>query len=325
MLSRVANSLYWLSRYLERAEHTARLIHVQLNLAPDQSPATSDQRRQRILLELRTTATPEALEDDYGMMEYLTFNTTNSLAIVSCIALARENARQVREQISTEMWQQLNQLYLFVRNRRMDTVWANQPSEFLHSIKEGSHLFQGITDSTMSHGQGWHFIQLGRYIERAISCATLLDVEYEALMRGHNADIAADAYLNWIGLLKGCTAYEAYSKEYTADIKPERVIEFLLLNSNFPHSICFAVNAIQETLDAIAEITETHRGTRVYRLSGRLRATLDYAQIDEVMSGETIHGGLHPFLEDIRRQCLQIHEALFRMYITYPIEEKLVA
>lgn len=320
MLSRVADSLYWMSRYLERAEHVARLVHVQLNLAPDQSPETSAQRRKRILIALRTASTPEALEDDYGLMEYLTFNTTTAHAIVSCIAQARENARQVREQISTEMWQQLNQLYLFVRNRRMDIVWADRPSDFLHHIKEGSHLFQGITDSTMSHGQGWHFIQLGRYIERAINCATLLDVEYQALMSEDVIEKSSDTYLNWIGLLKGCTAYEAYTKEYTADVQGERVVEFLLLNSDFPHAICFEVDAIQQSLDAISAITETHRGTRVYRLAGRLRATLDYAQIDEVMNS-----GLHYFLEDIRRQCLQINEAFYRMYITYPIEEKLVA
>lgn len=320
MLSRVADSLYWLSRYLERAEHTSRLIHVQLNLAPDQSAEVSAQRRARTFIALRTTGISPALDDDYGMMEYLTFNTANSNAIVSCIATARENARQVREQISTEMWQQLNQLYLFVRNSRMDAIWADRPSDFLQSIKEGSHLFQGITDSTMSHGQGWQFIQLGRYIERVISCATLLDVEYQALLPNHEGDSTADDYLNWIGLLKGCTAFEAYSKEYTADVQLERVVEFLLLNPNFPHSICFAVDAIQQALDAIAEITETHRGTRVYRLAGRLRATLDYAQIDEVM-----HNGLHTYLEDVRRQCLQINEAFYRMYINYPIEEKLAA
>ncbi len=317
MLARVADSLYWMSRYLERAEHTARLLDVHLNLVPDQMPAVSARRRDRLIACLWAPVPEGGIQSDYQLYDLLVFDQTNHNSVIACIAAARENARQVREQVSTEMWQQLNELYLNVRNSRLDDVWEAQPSAFLHAIKQGSHLFQGITDATLSHGQGWQFIQLGRTIERVLSIVSLLQVETQALtLRG---DINEE-YSQWVGLLRSCTAFEAYSKVYTAHVEPRRVVEFLLLNAEFPHSVCFSVRSIQTALDAIAAYTDTHRGARVYRLAGRLRALLDYGQIDEI-----IDNGLAEFLEDIRVQAGQIHDAIYQMYITYPIEEKLTA
>ena len=319
MLSRVADSLYWMSRYLDRAEHTARLLGVHLNMTPDQSPAASVRHRERLLRSLRVPMPLTGIENDYHLFDLLTFDQTNNQSILACIAAARENVRQVREQVSTEMWQQLNELYLTLRNSRLNDIWADQPSAFLHAIKDGSHLFQGITDSTMSHGQGWQFIQTGRYIERAIATVNLLDVETRALAP-LDAAMSSDNYANWVGLLKCCTAFEAYCKVYTAQVEPRHVVEYLLLNHEFPHSVCFAVRALQAALDAIAESTDTHRGARVHRLSGRLRATLDYGQVDEIMDR-----GLSLCLTDVAEQSEQIHGALYQMYIAYPIEEKLAA
>ena len=150
MLSRVAESLYWMSRYLERAEHTARLIDVQLNNMLDQAGGDTNLRWQRLLRGLHTPL-PEGDVDAYSITQALTFDTSNDSSIVSSIAAARENARQVREQISSEMWEQLNRLFHAVR-RSSPEVWDAR--DFLQSIKEGAHLFQGITDSTMNHGEG---------------------------------------------------------------------------------------------------------------------------------------------------------------------------
>jgi uncharacterized alpha-E superfamily protein len=319
MLSRVADSLYWMSRYLERAEHTARLLDVHLNLVPDQAGATSSKRRSRVLAALFMPVPVDGIASDFDLMQEVAFNTGNANSLVACVAAARENCRQVREQVSTEMWQHLNELYLFVRNSDLDDIWNNQPSAFLHAIKQGSHLFQGLTDSTLSHGQGWHFIQVARHLERTIAVANLLDVEYAALTP--DGDIAStDTYLNWLGLLKGCTAFEAYSKVYTAQIDPRKIVEFLLLNAEFPHSICFGVRGLQNGLDAIAALTDTQRNARVYRLAGRLRALLDYGQVDEIVGND-----LGRYLQDIQSQCNQIHTALYQLYIAYPIEEKLAA
>jgi uncharacterized alpha-E superfamily protein len=320
MLSRVADHLYWVSRYLERAEHTARLIDVHLNLVLDQSNSATGQRRHLLLQSLCVPAPEQTPLDDYRLAELLTFDRSNRNSIVGCISAARDNARQVREQISSEMWEQVNQLFLAVNATQMSTVWAGQPHDFYDSVKKGSHLFQGITDSTMSHGQGWHFIQLGRYLERAVATTRLLDEEFHWLTGQRYLDKSASGQLALVGLLKSCTAFEAYTKVHTADLQPRRVAEFLVLDTAFPHAIGFAIRMVQTSLDAIAENTETHKGARVYRLAGRLRATLDYAQIDEILAD-----GLGAYLENLREQCIHVHEAIYQTFIAYPIEEKLSA
>jgi uncharacterized alpha-E superfamily protein len=316
MLSRVADHLYWMSRYLERAEHTARLIDVHLNLVLDHSNGTAGQRRAVLLTALGLPEPAAGVHDDYELAELLTFARSNPCSIVACMSAARENVRQVREQISSEMWEQINQLYLSVNAAQMSEMWANQPHDFYMAVKNGSHLFQGITDSTLSHGQGWHFIQLGRFLERAMATAHLLNVEYQWMSQ--QPHVTLHSQLQLVGLLKSCTAFEAYTKVYTADLQTSMVGEFLLLNPEFPHAISFAVRMVQSALDAIAGVTESHKGARVYRLAGRLRAMLDYSQIDEIMAA-----GLASYLADLRHQCIQLHEAIYQTFITYPIEDKL--
>lgn len=319
MLSRVADSLYWMSRYLERAEHTARQLEVHLNLALDQEPVTVEKRRLRVLDALDAASPETEAPSDYQLFNLLSFERENANSITACVGVARDNARQVRELISTEMWQQLNQLHLFMQHANPAQIWAEEPYSFLQTVKQGCHLFEGITDSTMSHGQGWIFIQLGRYLERSVAIANLLDQEYPALVYGLEPALAADSYLNALGLLKGCTAFEAYGKVYSANLLPRNIAEFLLLNPEFPHAIRFAVDRIQDGLAQLADMTGTQRGARVYRLAGRLRAALDYGQIDEI-----IVDGLNVYLNDVRSQCFQMHDAIYHMYISYPIEEKLL-
>lgn len=320
MLSRVADHLYWMSRYLERAEHTARLIGVHLDLMLDQSPVMAASRRERLAASLATVLPPESLQDDYHTIQALTFSPANKSSIVACIAAARENAQNVREQISSEMWEQINQLYLSLKQARPEKIWRTEPHRFFRSVKEGAHLFQGLTDSTMNHGEGWHFIQVGRFIERVGATAALLDVHYGAFNQSLQDFSLPGGYLEWIGLLRSCTAFESYCKVYTADFQAQAIAEFLLLNHEFPHSVYFAVNEIQTALHGIAEVTETRKVGRVYRLVGRLRASFDFDQIDDIMSA-----GLHLYLQDIQSQCRQIHEALYQTFITYPIEAALTA
>src|SRR5277367_5596310 len=168
MLSRVSDSLFWMSRYLERAEHTARVMNVQLNLMLERGAGTDDRHWARVLRSLGI----EKPEDQPALAfaESLLHATDSASSVVSCIIAARENARQVREQISSEMWEQLNRLFHQVK--RADEV--GDVRDFLNSIKEGAHLFQGITDSTMTHGDGCQFIQAGRYFERTVALAMLV-------------------------------------------------------------------------------------------------------------------------------------------------------
>ena len=252
MLSRVADSLYWMSRYLERAEHTARVMEVQFNLMLELSPEPEAVRWLRVLrsLGVHNTAGLDG-EGARALAHSLTSDPGSRYSIVACIMSARENARQVREQISSEMWEQLNRLFIETRRAGIEDLWEHGPVDFLQAIREGSHLFQGITDSTMLHGEGWQFIQAGRYLERACALSTLLDVHFGEF--GHeNPSVEASDHLEWVGLLKACTAFEAYCKVYTAEARPDRIGEFLLLSPSFPHSIRFSVEAVEGALGAIA-------------------------------------------------------------------------
>lgn len=318
MLSRVADSLYWMSRYLERAEHTSRLIDVTLNLLLDQSLKNAEHRWAIALAGMNLP--PMDTGDAYRMTQALTFDIKNKGSIVCSINSARENARQVREQISSEMWMQLNRLYLQARDTGINDIWNSGPHDFFREVKEGIHLFQGITDTTMSHGEGWRFIQIGRFLERASAMAGLLNAHFAGMSGAETATVDTGDYLEWVGLLKSCTAFEAYCKVYTANLRAESITEFLLLNADFPHSIRFSADMLQAGLSAIAEITQTHKSSRANRLAGRLRASLSFAQIEEIMDS-----GLHFYLEDIQRQCVQIHEAVYQTYITYQIESALAS
>jgi uncharacterized alpha-E superfamily protein len=314
MLSRVAESLYWMSRYLERAEHTARVIKVQLNLMLERETESDDLHWRRMLKSLAVEMNDVKEGEAQAAAKSLIHATTSRSSIVSCIVAARENSRQVREQISSEMWEQLNRLFIDVKRPDSDEAW--DVDDFLFAIKEGTYLFQGITDSTMTHGEGWQFIQAGRSIERASSIATLLGVHFREF---HGRESEPEP-LEWIGLLRSCTAFEAYCKAYTADLRPDRIAEFLVLHPSFPHSIRFSADALETALKQIGAEVSSRRSARVERIAGRMQATLAFGQIDEIMVS-----GLHAYLETVLRQCMQAHSALYQTYITYPIEAALQA
>lgn len=317
MLSRVADSLYWMSRYLERVEHTARLMDVALNLMLEQSPALAEQHWGMVFASLSLPR--QDPRDAYKITESLTFDSKNKSSIVCSLTAARDNARQVREQISSEMWEQLNRLYLKTKTTRIEEIWHQGPHEFFREVKEGVHLFQGITDSTMSHGQGWRFIQVGRFIERLSATATLLDEHFKVAYESPLDSSETGDYLQWVGLLKSCTAFEACCKVYTADLRAQNIADFLILNADFPHSIRFSSDMLQSGLNAIAEATQTRKSSRANRLAGRLRASLSFGQIEEIMEG-----GLHHYLADVQRLCAQIDEAIYQSYISYQIETALM-
>ena len=309
--------MYWMSRYLERAEHTARLLDLTLNQALDQSPDVARQRWQLVLASLRAPV-PETVEA-YPVTQLLTFDTENKDSLVSCINAGRENARQIREQISSEMWEQLNHLYLDVRRADIASIYA-QPHGFYGPIKQASHMFQGVTDSTIMRNEGWHFIQLGRYIERASATATLLDVHLRALLNQPEQTTYGQDYISWVALLKSCTSFEAYCQTYTADLRPERIAEFLLLNPELPRSVRFSVDTMQVSLEALARLSGARKTGRSQRLAGKMRATLDYAQVDEIIADD-----IHAFLQNIQRQCSQIHTAVLQQYIAYSIDAALAS
>jgi uncharacterized alpha-E superfamily protein len=326
MLSRVADSLYWMSRYLERAEHTTRLLDVNLNLMLDESPISAERRWLRVLQALGRPKNIEWTGEPYALTQALTFDTGNKASILSCIIAARENSRHVREQISTEQWHRLNSLYLQVtrpemhHQRQSEALVAGmtQPSEFLQSVMEAVHQFQGVTDSTMNHGEGWQFIQVGRYIERASATALLLQAYHADLWEQPERITEGNEYLDWMGLLRSATAFEAYCKVYTADLTPDRIFEFLLLDEEFPHSVRFSIDSLQCALEKIQGDSGRTRAEALRRLSGRLQSSLNYSSVDEILNQD-----VPAYLSSIQAQCRAIHETIYELYVDYSIQTAL--
>jgi uncharacterized alpha-E superfamily protein len=321
-----------MSRYLERAEHTTRLLDVNLNLMLDESSTSADRRWQRLLQSLSNPKGVEWKGDPYGLTRTLTYDTDNRASILSLLIAARENSRHVREQISTEQWHRLNSLYLQVTRPEIQgrveagtmAMDAEQPTEFLQQVMEAVHQFQGVTDSTMSHGEGWQFIQVGRYIERASATAALLEA-YHADLWGdpaHQADRLSEGneYLEWMGLLRSATAFEAYCKVYTADLTPERILEFLLLDEEFPHSLRFSIDSLQHALEAIQQESGKSRAEPLRRLAGRLQSQLSYSGVGEILSQDIV-----AYLKSIQHQCREIHGTIYELYIDYSIQAALAS
>jgi uncharacterized alpha-E superfamily protein len=319
LLSRVADALYWIGRYLERAEHTARLIDVRLDLGMGRHASgawdfTPVFESLRVPLPDVPATTPAAL------MRALVFDSTGQDTVIACITAARENARQVREEISSEMWEQINGVYLRLRQVGSDGGWSVRPHYVSRMVIEGVHLIQGTTDATLAHGEGWQCLRAGRYLERAASTAALLKPHFTEETLRTGGMIGNSDHLEWVALLRSCSAFEAYCRQYTADVRPDRIAEFLLLNAEFPRSVRFASARVESALRVIAMLAGRGRAGRAERLAGRLHAALDYGQVDEILSDDP-----HGYVDGIIRQCAVIHAAMLQTYVTYQIESALPA
>jgi uncharacterized alpha-E superfamily protein len=318
MLSRVADSLYWMSRYLERAENTIRQLDVTMSLMLDASETSAETRWQRLLTSLGNPPDTEWNGDMEAMSRKLIFDTVNPASVTTCINAARENARQVREEISTEQWQRLNRLYHQMHSPFAQSQFGSNLSDFLSSVVDGIHLFKGVSDTTMIHGEGWQFIRLGRYLERAYATATLLEVYQEGLLDLPEENHSGYQYLELVGLLRCCTSFEAYCQVYTADLSPDWILEFLLLNRDFPHALRYAIDGIRHAIDAIQLNGGRRPPEELLATAGRLHAMLRYTTIKEILDGNP-----GAFLHSIREQCQQIHELLYRYYVQYSIQSAL--
>jgi uncharacterized alpha-E superfamily protein len=318
MLSRVADSLYWMSRYLERAENTARQLDVIMNLMLDTGGASAETRWKHLVAQLGNPSGLEWNENFEAMARRLVFDTLHPASVTYCITAARENARQVREEISTEQWQRLNRLYHQMHSAQVQLQFRASIGDTLASVVDGIHLFKGVSDTTMIHGQGWQFIRLGRYLERAYAIATLLEVYQPELTGPPGREQAGYQYLEQVGLLRCCTAFEAYCQVYTADVSVERVLEFLLLNRDFPHAIRYSVDGIRSAVESIQRTGGRRPPDELTAGIGRLHAMLGYTTIGEILAGDAA-----AFLHSIRQQCLRIHELMYRYYVHYSIQSAL--
>ena len=307
MLSRVAESLYWMSRYLERAEHTARVLDCHHNQTLEFFPHQERERFRRVLDGMGVivpTGAPLPTLDD------LAFDPLRAESIAFCISQARENARQIREQISSEMFEQLNRIYLYMRKPQTRENYPVEPHRYYREIKEGAQLFEGITDSTMTHGHGWRFIQTGRYLERAGSLASLLD---SYLLPLFSESDPSQIYLECLGTLKACTAWEAYCKVYSAELDPTRLLKFLLFSREFPHAVHYCVERLVTAFRALADGAGVTSSQGLEPVVGRLLADLRYTPLEEI-GGE--QGRPDKFLGQVRHTLNEVHSRLYRLYLS---------
>ena len=319
LLSRVADALYWTGRYLERAEHVARVIDVRLDLGLDRINKGGWDFA-RLYSDLQFTEPKQPPGTPAALVDAIVFDGANRESVIACVTAARENARQVREEISADMWEHVNGLYLRLREAKAEGTWSTRPHYLSRLIIEGVHLFQGITDATMGHGEGWQYLQVGRFLERVDVTAGMLCQHFPKESVGARAVTTPAAQIEWVGLLRCCSALEPYTRVYTADIRPERVAEFLLLNSEFPRSIRFAASCVESSLRTIALHGARGSGGRAERLAGRLHASLDYGQVDEILSDDPQN-----YLKGITTQVDDVHAAIYQTYLGYPIETALPA
>jgi uncharacterized alpha-E superfamily protein len=312
VLSRVADSIYWMNRYMERAENTARFIDVNLNLMLDLPPGSNEQWEPLV----RTTADLPLFREHYrestrsNVCEFLSFDPDNPNSIIRCVHAARENARSVRDTISSEMWEQVNTFHLMVRH----AAFARNREDyhlFYSRVKHEAHMFAGITDATMSHGEGFHFGRLGRMIERADKTSRLLDVKYFILLPTVSDVGTPYDDLQWSALLKSTSALEMFRKRF-GRIQPERVADFLILDREFPRSILFCLERAEDSLRMITGAPMGTFDNDAQQLLGRLCARLRYVRIEEV-----IRQGLHEFLDGVQRELNAIgdgiHAAFFAL------------
>jgi len=316
LLSRVADAVYWMARYIERAENVARYIGVNLNLQLD-LPGDPAQQWQSLI---DTSGDGEeflkhhSVATQHDVIDFLTFNTENPNSIFSCLRAARENARSVRETISSEMWEQVNEMYLHMASQHL-APGAEWLPEFFRLLRLSSHLFQGITDATMTHNEAWHFARLGRKLERADKTSRILDVKYFMLLPSLSDVGTPYDDIHWSAVLKSVSGLEMYRKKY-GRIEPRHIVEFLVRDRDFPRSIHYCILRADASLRAI---TGTIPGTYNYaseRLMGRLRADLDFTPVDQILNS-----GLHSYLDGLQVKVNEIDNALLADFVEWRAPE----
>jgi uncharacterized alpha-E superfamily protein len=314
MLCRVADSLYWMSRYLERAENQARFIDVTSNIALGYRGREEDLWSS--LLHASSDVTnfqqhyPATTRDN--VIRYLLFDRRNLNSVVSCLAAARENARSIRENLTTPMWEAVNRFYLRVRRAAEDqTQVLKQPHPVLERIKRSAHQVIGVTAATWSRGEAWHFSTVGYQLERADKTSRILDVKYFILLPNAAQSGSQVDVVQWGALLESTGALQMYRRAH-GRILPANVLDFMILNPHFPRSLRFCVREAQSSLRAISGTPSHAPGNPPEQLLGQLNSQLNYARASDI-----IVGGLHEFIDSFQTRLnqagLAIAESFFQV------------
>ena len=297
MLSRTADHLFWMARYMERAENTARMLDVnyQTSLLP-QSADVSEQGWRGLLSISELTASyaeqhPKVTAVD--VTDFMVRDESNPSSIVSCVRAARENGRAVRGALTTEVWETQNQTWLEFNRLLRDGVLERDPGDFFEWVKFRSHLSRGVTVGTMLQDEALHFLRIGTFLERADNTARLLDVKFQALAGGDYFGPGASKegmevdFYHWSAILRSVSGFEIYRKVYRNVIHPEKVAELLILRPDMPRSLAACMNETMANLVLVAN----EQSSETLRRAGRLKADLRYGRIDEILAT-----GLHAYL-----------------------------
>ena len=313
MLSRIADSLFWMARYMDRAENAARLLDVTYHMLLEQAPQTYRLRWDAVLRMTGDQALFYKTFDEAGperVCEFLLFREDHSNSIVSCVTRVREIARTIRDRISREMWENVNGLYHRVRQMQSAEL-PNQLHTFCREVIGASHAFNGITDGTLPHDDGWHFLQAGRAIERAENTSRVVDVEYHKLLET-SSPVSHTSNHQWMAVLRSVAAYEMYRRTYHAGIEPLKVAELLILHARHPRSVRFNIAWLQTSLRAVSGTGPHSYANEAERLTGKLHDSLVYDRIQDIFAR-----GLHLFLNDLEHTCRKIGEQIARSYFYY--------
>ncbi len=314
MLSRVADALFWMSRYLERAEHVARLCDVCFYSEIDlhgvlAGPHELQWTSLAIILQSPMPAAAQSeMSPQAALSHSLAFDLGNPTSIRSCINRARYNARSIRGTLNSEVWTELNKLYWKLSDELFVLEAQQSPHEFYRAAQTGSFLVQGICDATLIHDEGWQFMQLGKYLERADKTLRILDVQFQLLNDAIDPADMSLSHLQWASVLRSCQAYEAYQSLHVGRLEPERVIEFLLLHPSFPRSVLFSLETAAAAFKEI-EATGVRQVSSADRVLGRVLNELRFCEIHELMNDD-----LHNFLSNILERTAQASAAMQRQY-----------
>jgi uncharacterized alpha-E superfamily protein len=316
LLCRVAENMFWLNRYVERAIATIRVVDVTAHLQLDSGePDTDGVDFWTPLLGPSLDSIPQDGADaatplPHDVRYYLAFDDDNRNSLVSCIRQARSAAREVRDSISSEMWEQINTSYLMLGEPERVRDLEEDLHTFYRRVSDSLLLIQGLADATVAHDEAWQFLSLGKYLERADNVSRLLRLHCH-LLSGGAGPAHGDDTVRWLAALRSAGSAEAYSRYYSLRVEPTRVLEFLLLNPLFPQSVRYSLGAAWEALESISRATEAGSGPSA-RLLGLLRARLEHTSVDEVLEF-----GLEDFLTSIQDEIALVSSRLTRAFFRY--------
>ena len=321
MLSRVAHLVYWMARYLERAENTARIVDVNAQLVLDlQSRRDADDPRAWEPL-VFVSGSDEKFHELYGkaateraVVDFMLFDKRNPSSVVSCICAARENARCIRDQLSSDVWETLNTFYLRLKNDDYASYAQAGSSDYLAGIKVQLQLFFGVAESMIPRNDGWWFFELGRYLERADNTSRIIDVKYFMILPDLQAVGSALDVVQWASVLRSCSAFEAFRRSRRGELNLERSVDYLVRDELFPRSILFSVAEAEQCLVRVSSGMQGSAVDRVNRLVSSLRDQLEGTDIRAAIAN-----GLHEFLDHIQERIQDIDTAVFRAFIDYPV------